>query len=65
MRKRKWLWRGIILVLYAITWIGGWTTHVRDLAASTQAGYRRMEERNIVSWGTGSAIICDLWGWDA
>ena len=35
-----------ILLLYAVTWVGGWITHARDLESSARATYQRGQELN-------------------
>jgi hypothetical protein len=35
-----------ILLLYAVTWVGGWISHARDLESSTWAGYQRVQKLN-------------------
>jgi hypothetical protein len=39
-RHRRLIFWLIMLLLYAITWLGGMTEHARDLAAMTQIWYR-------------------------
>jgi hypothetical protein len=45
-RWRKWLLRGVVVLLYLVTWVGGWHTHARELEDSAQARYRLVQERN-------------------
>jgi hypothetical protein len=33
MPRRKWLIAVVLLLLYVVTWVGGWITHARDLDA--------------------------------
>src|SRR5690349_15233552 len=40
MFKRKRLLKWTIILLYAVTWIGGWISHARQLKAETEAHYR-------------------------
>src|SRR5262245_20327381 len=42
-RRRRLLW-GFVLLLYAVTWCGGWITHARDLESSARARYQRGQE---------------------
>lgn len=44
-RRKRLVW-GLVLLLYVVTWVGGWYTHARELEASAQARYRLMQERN-------------------
>ncbi len=44
-RRKRILW-GLILLLYVVTWVGGWYTHARDMKASAQVAYRLAQERN-------------------
>lgn len=47
MRERRRLLWLLVLLLYAITWVGGWITHARDLKTSALARYRMAEQRNV------------------
>jgi hypothetical protein len=42
-RRRRIVW-AVVLLLYAVTWVGGWITHAHDLQASARAGYQRVQE---------------------
>jgi hypothetical protein len=37
---------GFVVLLYAVTWVGGWMTHARDLKSSADAKYQRAQECN-------------------
>ena len=43
MGKRRLFWLSVF-ILYAVTWIGGWLTCVRDLRKTTWARYQRTRE---------------------
>jgi len=61
-RQRKRLCWGLVLILYIITWAGGWLTHARDLTSSAWAKYRLVEGRNAEEqrlWPGGEAPIYD------
>jgi hypothetical protein len=44
-RRRRFLW-GFVVLLYAVTWVGGWITHARDLEFSARARYQVGQELN-------------------
>src|SRR5262245_45477848 len=46
MKRRRRVFWGTVLLLYAATWVGGWITHAQDLRASAQAQYQRAQTRN-------------------
>ena len=51
MRKRRLFWLSV-LILYAVTWIGGWLTCARELEETAWVRYRRAREvvgRDLVS----------------
>jgi hypothetical protein len=48
MRKRQRFLRLLILGLYLVTWVGGWTTYAHDLEAKAWADYRAMQKLNVV-----------------
>jgi hypothetical protein len=118
-RRKRLLW--LLILLYAVTWVGGWITYVRDVDASTWASYRNAQKRNtewqaaeppgaevpiylelreggpaagvdwclpvfpgvlladsyqvlgplngrggaklVLYYGTGTVVVCELWGW--
>lgn len=43
-RRRLILW--LLVFLYAVTWIGGWITHARDLDESAWVSYRNAQKRS-------------------
>jgi hypothetical protein len=45
MKLRRRVFWATVLVLYAVTWVGGWITHARDIQASAEARYARAQER--------------------
>ena len=46
MVKRKLFWACTLLPLYAVTWIGGWTAHARQLQESAERSYRFAQREN-------------------
>jgi hypothetical protein len=40
MIRFKRILKWVILLLYAVTWVGGWISHARQLRAETEARYR-------------------------
>ena len=57
-RRRRWVIGGVVLALYAATWIGGVRTHARDIEASARSRYQVLEERNAKMYGpnAGDAV---------
>ena len=55
--RRRLIW-GVVLALYAATWIGGVQTHARDLEASARGRYQALQERNAERYGpdAGDAV---------
>jgi hypothetical protein len=49
-----------ILLLYAVTWVGGWITHARDLESSAWAGFQRGQELNAERQAHGLADHIEL-----
>jgi hypothetical protein len=53
--KRPLFWLAVI-GLYGVTWVGGWTTHARDLDASAWRKYRKVEEMNAAYVKAGEEV---------
>jgi hypothetical protein len=41
-RRRKRIFERVVVLLYLITWIGGWSSHARQLRANADASYRNL-----------------------
>jgi hypothetical protein len=35
----------VVLLLYAVTWVGGWASHAAEMKDQTEKGYRRLREK--------------------
>jgi hypothetical protein len=48
MLKRKWFLSCILILLYAVTWVGGWVSYTRQLKNRTESAYRSVQHENEV-----------------
>jgi hypothetical protein len=46
MKHHKWKLRLTVLILYAVTWAGGWMTHARNMNDSAWEKYRLQQAYN-------------------
>ncbi|MBY0229796.1 MAG: hypothetical protein K2W96_10990 [Gemmataceae bacterium] len=60
LSRRRWFWP-VVALIDAVTWIGGWIAHQRDLAQAAGELYRRMQDRNREDHGEENGPDRPIW----
>ena len=56
-RRRRQVLGVLVLLLYAVTWAGGWRTHAREIDASARARYQRAQAQNARRYAGGEVPV--------